>query len=58
MKKMSKTRLFKWVLLLMICLTQAGCLGPLGQLISLPFQLLGKTLDVVGKLPLPPPGVF
>ena len=47
-------------LLLMFVVTQSGC-----SLLQIPFtivgeslKLVGKVLDIVGKLPKPPPGVI
>ncbi|MBN2120599.1 MAG: hypothetical protein JW734_06060 [Candidatus Omnitrophica bacterium] len=50
----------KLFLIMGICLFLNGCF-----LLSLPYQILnatlsivGKVLEVAGKLPMPPPGVF
>lgn len=41
------------VLLIVFCLSQSGC-----ALLNLPFKVLDTVLDIVRRLPKPPPGVF
>lgn len=50
-------RVLKLMLLMLVCLTQMGCFNTLAQLVALPFQVAGKALDVVSKVPIPP-GIF
>ena len=44
----------------MFMFTQCGCalLQIPATIIGESFKLVGKVLDLVGKLPMPPPGVF
>jgi hypothetical protein len=41
------------VLLVLLCLFSPGC-----ALLKLPFQVVGELLQIISKMPKPPPGVF
>ncbi len=68
-KNMTKEKYFViFSALVLLCLFNAGCAtmgaatGGLfdltNTLVKLPFDILGKVLDFVSKMPKPPPGVF
>ena len=63
-----KRQLILLALLAAICLFQNGCAtlgdaatglaGLTSTLVKLPFDILGYAANLIGQLPMPPPGVF
>ena len=72
LKDIKKAYAFRRNVLVVICLliifTQSGCatlgagvggiFGIIGQIIGGVFNLAGKALDIVARMPKPPPGIF
>lgn len=66
--KNNRIKVFWFLLVLFYCFNLLGCstLGSAGTglanglstLVMLPFKIAGKVLDIVAKMPKPPPGVF
>lgn len=48
------------IILLIVCFSQTGCalLSLPGQIINMTGNLVGQVLNLAGKMPTPPPGIF
>lgn len=66
--KRNQKRILSFLLSLVLCVNLAGCstlgsasagfVGMLTTVVLLPFKVAEQAINIVNKLPMPPPGVF